>query len=78
MNFNISFVVQSVRLWSWKWVWPEQNKWNALHGMGGIYHLSRRLQALESLVQLFQAPDTTHLEVLLSEMIHKLFQINVF
>jgi len=46
--------------------------------MGGIYHLSRRLQALESLVQLFQAPDTTHLEVLLSEMIHKLFQINVF
>jgi len=59
-------------------VWPEQNEWNAQHAAGGVYHMFLRLQDLESLAQLFQTPDTTYLEVFLSEMIHKLFQINIF
>jgi len=77
-HFSFSFVVQSVRLWSWKWAWLEHNEWNAQHAAGGVYHMSLRLQDLEFLEQLFQTPDTTHLEVFLSEMIHKLFQIHIF
>ena len=58
-------------------MWPEQKEWNAQHAAGGVYHMSIRLQVLESFVQLFQTQDTTYLEVFLSEMIQKEFQINI-
>jgi len=59
-------------------VWPEQKEWNAQHAAGGVYHMFLGLQDLESFVQLFQTPDTKYLEVFLSEMIHIVFQINIF
>ena len=50
-----------VQLQSWKWVWPEQNEWNAQTAARGICQLSLRLHALKFLVQLCQAPNTTQL-----------------
>ena len=55
------FVFFCVQLQLWKWVWREQNEWNAQTAAGGIYHQSLRLHALKFLVQLCQAPNTTQL-----------------